>query len=84
MAVTMELEESASDSKLHRDSTAKKELRPSSAVSFSKSEHGPGLSRTHTRYLVKCPVYAEHVMCNVMLFYLFDRNIIIIRAIKTV
>ncbi|XP_047042084.1 tubulin glycylase 3A-like isoform X2 [Helicoverpa zea] len=41
MAVTMELEESASDSKLHRDSTGKRELRPSSAVSFSKSEHGP-------------------------------------------
>lgn len=40
MAVTMELEESVSDSKLHKDSTAKKELRPSSAVSFSKSEHG--------------------------------------------
>ncbi|XP_026738592.1 tubulin glycylase 3A-like isoform X3 [Trichoplusia ni] len=44
MAVTMELEESASDSKLHRDSTAKKELRPSSAVSFSRSEHGPETS----------------------------------------
>lgn len=44
MAVTMELEESASDSKLHKDSTAKKELRPSSAVSFSKSDHGPGSS----------------------------------------
>ncbi|XP_028159213.1 tubulin glycylase 3A-like isoform X1 [Ostrinia furnacalis] len=41
MAVTMDLEESASDSKLHKDSTAKKELRPSSAVSFSKSDHGP-------------------------------------------
>nr|XP_021182875.2 tubulin glycylase 3A isoform X2 [Helicoverpa armigera]XP_049708273.1 tubulin glycylase 3A-like isoform X2 [Helicoverpa armigera] len=41
MAVTMELEESASDSKLHRDSTGKRDLRPSSAVSFSKSEHGP-------------------------------------------
>ncbi|XP_045777803.1 tubulin glycylase 3A-like isoform X4 [Maniola jurtina] len=40
MAVTMELEESASDSKLHKESLAKKELRPSSAVSFSKSEHG--------------------------------------------
>lgn len=44
MAVTMELEESASDSKLHKDSIAKKELRPSSAVSFSRSEHGPGSS----------------------------------------
>ncbi|XP_037297927.1 tubulin glycylase 3A isoform X1 [Manduca sexta] len=41
MAVTMELEESASDSKLHKDSTAKKELRPSSAISLSKSENGP-------------------------------------------
>ncbi|XP_075991999.1 tubulin glycylase 3A-like isoform X6 [Anticarsia gemmatalis] len=41
MAVTMELEESASDSKLHKDSTLKKELRPSSAVSFSRSEHAP-------------------------------------------
>ncbi|CAH0700801.1 unnamed protein product [Spodoptera exigua] len=47
MAVTMELEESASDSKLHRDSTAKKELRPSSAVSFSKSEHGPECSSSN-------------------------------------
>lgn len=42
MAVTMDLEESASDSKLHKDSAAKKEFRPSSAVSVSKSEHGPG------------------------------------------
>ncbi|RVE54649.1 hypothetical protein evm_000770 [Chilo suppressalis] len=41
MAVTMELEESVSDSKLHKDSTNKKELRPLSAVSFSKSDHGP-------------------------------------------
>lgn len=40
MAVTMELEESVSDSKLHKDSAAKKELRPSSAVSFSKSDNG--------------------------------------------
>lgn len=43
MAITMDLEESVSDSKLHKDSTAKKELRPSSAVSLSKSENGPGL-----------------------------------------
>lgn len=43
MAITMELEESASDSKLHKESLVKKELRPSSAVSFSKSEHGPGV-----------------------------------------
>ncbi|OWR49656.1 hypothetical protein KGM_214095 [Danaus plexippus plexippus] len=40
MAVTMDLEERASDSKLHKESLVKKELRPSSAVSFSKSEHG--------------------------------------------
>ncbi|XP_052747137.1 tubulin glycylase 3A-like [Bicyclus anynana] len=40
MAVTMELEESVSDSKLHKESVAKKELRPTSAVSLSKSEHG--------------------------------------------
>ncbi|XP_049876528.1 tubulin glycylase 3A-like [Pectinophora gossypiella] len=44
MAVTMELEESVSDSKLHKDSTAKNELRPSSAVSLSKSENGPETS----------------------------------------
>lgn len=42
MAITMELEESVSDSKLHKESVAKKELRPSSAVSLSKSDHGPG------------------------------------------
>ncbi|XP_061706951.1 tubulin glycylase 3A-like isoform X1 [Cydia pomonella] len=41
MAITMELEESVSDSKLHKDSTAKKELRPTSAVSLCKSENGP-------------------------------------------
>ncbi|XP_050685517.1 tubulin glycylase 3A-like isoform X2 [Leptidea sinapis] len=41
MAVTMEIEESVSDSKLHKSSTSKKELRPSSAVSLSKSDHGP-------------------------------------------
>ncbi|XP_013181233.1 PREDICTED: tubulin glycylase 3A-like [Papilio xuthus] len=41
MAVTMALEESSSDSKLHKDSTNKKELRPLSAVSYSRSEHGP-------------------------------------------
>ncbi|XP_028035824.1 tubulin glycylase 3A-like isoform X1 [Bombyx mandarina] len=41
MAVMMELEESVSDSKLHKESTAKKDLRPSSAISFSKSDHGP-------------------------------------------
>ncbi|XP_041972719.1 tubulin glycylase 3A-like isoform X2 [Aricia agestis] len=44
MALTMALEESASDSKLHKESLSKKELRPSSAVSISKSEHGPGES----------------------------------------
>ncbi|XP_050362260.1 tubulin glycylase 3A-like isoform X1 [Nymphalis io] len=44
MAITMDLEETASDSKLHKESLAKKELRPSSAVSFSKSEHGPETS----------------------------------------
>ncbi|XP_073941050.1 tubulin glycylase 3A-like, partial [Choristoneura fumiferana] len=44
MAITMDLEESVSDSKLHKDSTAKKELRPSSAVSLSKSENGPETS----------------------------------------
>ncbi|KAJ8726163.1 hypothetical protein PYW07_000861 [Mythimna separata] len=43
----MELEESASDSKLHRDSTSKKELRPSSAVSLSKSENGPETSTSN-------------------------------------
>ncbi|XP_072937307.1 tubulin glycylase 3A-like isoform X2 [Epargyreus clarus] len=41
MAITMELEESASDSKLHKESVVKKELRPTSAISFSKSEHAP-------------------------------------------
>ncbi|XP_045511626.1 tubulin glycylase 3A-like isoform X2 [Colias croceus] len=41
MAVTMDLEESVSDSKLHKDSIAKKEFRPTSAVSLSKSDHGP-------------------------------------------
>ncbi|KAL4715089.1 hypothetical protein ACJJTC_012136 [Scirpophaga incertulas] len=46
MAVTMELEESASDSKLHKESAAKKELRPSSAISFSKSEHGLAVEQT--------------------------------------
>ncbi|CAH2066184.1 unnamed protein product, partial [Iphiclides podalirius] len=40
MAVTMALEESTSDSKLHKDSVNKKELRPSSAVSYSKSDYG--------------------------------------------
>ncbi|GBP33696.1 hypothetical protein EVAR_16734_1, partial [Eumeta japonica] len=39
MAVKMELEESISDSKLHRESPHKKELRPTSA-SISKSENG--------------------------------------------
>ncbi|KAJ2944561.1 hypothetical protein O0L34_g3911 [Tuta absoluta] len=37
----MDLEECASDSKLHKDSTAKNELRPASVVSLSKSENGP-------------------------------------------
>jgi hypothetical protein len=50
MAVTMELEESVSDSKLHKDSTAKKELRPLSAVSFSKSDHGPGSLELRIRF----------------------------------
>ncbi|XP_047506947.1 tubulin glycylase 3A-like isoform X1 [Pieris napi] len=40
MAITMDLEESVSDSKLHKESISKKELRPSSAVSISKSDHG--------------------------------------------
>ncbi|CAK1549672.1 unnamed protein product [Leptosia nina] len=40
MAITMDLEESVSDSKLHKESIAKKELRPTSAVSLSKSDHG--------------------------------------------
>lgn len=39
----MDLEESVSDSKLHKESIAKKELRPSSAISISKSDHGLGL-----------------------------------------
>lgn len=43
MAVTMELEESASDSKLNKDNNSKKELRPYSAVSLTKLDHGPGL-----------------------------------------
>ncbi|KAG7311744.1 hypothetical protein JYU34_002803 [Plutella xylostella] len=38
MAVTMELEETASDSKLLKESATKKEFRPASAVSYSKSE----------------------------------------------
>ncbi|XP_048486525.1 tubulin glycylase 3A isoform X1 [Plutella xylostella] len=38
MAVTMELEETASDSKLLKESVTKKEFRPASAVSYSKSE----------------------------------------------
>ena len=42
MAITMDLGESASDSKFLKESLAKRELRPSSAVSFSKSDHGPG------------------------------------------
>ncbi|XP_026756973.2 tubulin glycylase 3A-like isoform X1 [Galleria mellonella] len=46
MAVTMELVESASDSKLHKNSAAKKELRPSSAISLSKSEHGPEITNS--------------------------------------
>ncbi|CAH2104930.1 unnamed protein product [Euphydryas editha] len=46
MAITMELEESASDSKLHKESIAIKELRPSSAVSISKSENGPETSNS--------------------------------------
>ncbi|CAB3248246.1 unnamed protein product [Arctia plantaginis] len=37
----MELEESASDSKLNKDNTSKKELRPYSAVSLTKLDHGP-------------------------------------------
>ncbi|CAG5056553.1 unnamed protein product [Parnassius apollo] len=37
----MELEESISDSKLHKESVSKKELRPLSAVSYSRSDHGP-------------------------------------------
>ncbi|CAK1603439.1 unnamed protein product [Parnassius mnemosyne] len=41
MAITMELEESTSDSKLHKESVSKKELRPLSAVSYSRSDHGP-------------------------------------------
>ncbi|XP_053625443.1 tubulin glycylase 3A-like isoform X1 [Plodia interpunctella] len=41
MAVTMELEESASDSKIPRESSVKKERRPSSAVSLKTSEYGP-------------------------------------------
>lgn len=57
MAVMMELEESVSDSKLHKESTAKKDLRPSSAISFSKSDHGPGawciVSLTYLRILDK-------------------------------
>lgn len=43
MAITMDLEESVSDSKLLKESIAKKELRPASAVSLSKSDHGLGL-----------------------------------------
>lgn len=39
----MVLEESVSDSKLHKESASKKDLRPSSAVSLSKSDHGPGI-----------------------------------------
>ncbi|KAJ0181648.1 hypothetical protein K1T71_002370 [Dendrolimus kikuchii] len=51
MAIRMELEESASDSKLHKDSIGKKELRPSSAVSISKSDHGPVESTSSTDQL---------------------------------
>lgn len=40
MAIMMALEESASDSKLHKDSISKRELRPVSAVSLSKSDQG--------------------------------------------
>lgn len=42
MAVTMELEETASDSKLLKESATKKEFRPASAVSYSKSEKASG------------------------------------------
>lgn len=63
MAVTMELEESVSDSKLHKDSTSKKELRPSSALSVSKSEHGA---------ILCTGIYIKH---NIEIFIIISKDI---------
>lgn len=71
MAVTMELEESASDSKIHRDSTSKKELRPSSAVSLSKSEHGPGLCH-YPETLSPATRFVNH--SNITVHYLIETS----------
>lgn len=82
MAVTMDLEERASDSKLHKESLVKKELRPSSAVSFSKSEHGTGLltvSYTITLFLLRVKI-----ACLISYCALFFSGNFINRAIKTI